>query len=480
MAVLVLLSWILATPGASPSTARGQGAAFEALANAMGRADAWHAMYPEFAAAGAYPGATPRSPSPLMLSVPTSTITPTSAIYLPLIAGSVSETPTTTLERRAIWITRYDWTQLDVAPLPVAIDEMVNRVAGAGFNTIYFQVRGAGEAYYTPGLEPWAARLTSGPVSETLGVDPGWDPLARMVELGHNAGLEVHAYVNVYTAWLVPPDPSRGDLWPPATTPPQMFDRFTYGPLYEAHPGEYALGYDWRQHDVDGVPMPLRSKSCLWASPGLDLVNDYLVDVVSDIVTRYDVDGVHLDLVRYAGAEYSYDPFSNAAAGDVPTPERAQWQRDRVTDLVRRLKTATQAIRPEAEVSAAVWPYYIDLWGKGFKEGYHDYYQDSKGWLASDAVDAIAPMLYGGYSDDAGWWQVLMLDFVESHGGDRGKVYPGIGAHYNDFTELLWRIEAARGAGAPGHAIFSYAALNVHDYWDDLASGPYRLPADPP
>jgi uncharacterized lipoprotein YddW (UPF0748 family) len=476
MAALVLLSWALTVPGASPSMAMTPDAAFEASAGAVGRADAWHATHPAFTGTSSAPTSQARSAA--VPSLPSSTITAANAVYLPLVVGSVSETPTTTVERRALWITRYDWTQLDVAPLPAAIDEMVSHVAGAGFNTIYFQVRGAGDAYYTPGLEPWAARLTSGPVSETLGLDPGWDPLARMVEVGHSADLEVHAYVNVYTAWLSPPDPSRGELWPPATTPPQMFDRFTYGPLYTAHPGEHALGYDWRQHDVAGDPMPLRAKSYLWASPGLDLVNDYLVDVVSDIVARYDVDGVHLDLVRYAGPGYSYDPFSNAAVGDVPTPERAQWQRDRVTDLVRRLKTATQLIRPEAEVSAAVWPYYIDLWGEGFSEGYHDYYQDSKGWLASGAVDAIAPMLYGGYSDDAAWWQTLMSDFV--HSSDGGEVYPGIGGHYGDVSELVWRIEAAREAGAPGHAIFSYAALNVHDYWDDLASGPYRLPADPP
>ncbi|MEW5960121.1 MAG: CotH kinase family protein, partial [Chloroflexota bacterium] len=124
-------------------------------------------------------------------------------------------------ERRAIWVTRYDWTGPPKIPTPQQIDEMVDKIAGAGFNTIFFQVRGTGDAYYTPGLEPWSARLT-GSVGETLGQDPGWDPLARMLDQAHAAGLEVHAYVNVYTAWLPPVEAGDGTLWPPATQPPHL------------------------------------------------------------------------------------------------------------------------------------------------------------------------------------------------------------------------------------------------------------------
>ena len=127
-------------------------------------------------------------------------------------------------------------------PEPEKIDEMVANVAGAGFNAIFFQVRGIGDAYYTPGLEPWAARLSSGTVTESLGVDPGWDPLARLLDVAHTAGVEVHAYVNVYPAWMPVYTSTYSSLAPPATIPPQMFDRFTYGPSHPDHPGEYGLG----------------------------------------------------------------------------------------------------------------------------------------------------------------------------------------------------------------------------------------------
>jgi uncharacterized lipoprotein YddW (UPF0748 family) len=350
-------------------------------------------------------------------------------------------------------------------------------VVDAGFNTIFFQVRGAGDAYYTPGLEPWGARLT-GSIWQTLGQDPGWDPLARMLNKAHAAGLEVHAYINVYPAWLCPPDKSYGQLWPPATSPPHMFDRLTYGPTYAEHPGEHGLGMAWRQHDATGKPMPLTWNKYVWASPGVNQVQDHIVAVVTDVVRRYAVDGVHLDLVRYAGPNYSYDPSSNAEAGTDKTPSRDQWQRDRVTDLVRRVKTQTTSDRPGLWISAAVWPYYQDRWGWEVSEGYSDFYQDSKGWLAAEVVDAIVPMLYNGVADEFAKWQILVKDFLaDSHGR---HVYPGIGADYDDFSAIAQRIEATRQLGAPGHAIFSYGALNRRGYWNYLATGPYAEPATLP
>jgi uncharacterized lipoprotein YddW (UPF0748 family) len=447
---------------------------FEVLAASVGRAEAWYWL-------NDYTASPPEAAqAPLGLSLPplaaqtliTAVLTPT--VYLPLV---INHYPLQ-IERRAIWITRYDWTSLNAGAQPQKIDDLVANVAGAGFNTLFFQVRGAGDAYYTPGLEPWASRLSAGTVTDTLGVDPGWDPLARMLDEAHAAGLEVHAYVNVYPAWLPSPSEAYGPLAPPATTPPQMFDRFTYGPTHPEHPGEYGLAWDWRHHDMGGNPMLLAWGAYLWASPGVDQVQAYIAAVVRDIVTRYPVDGVHLDLVRYAGLMYSYDPDSNAAVGDVRTPARDQWQRDRVTALVQQVSTETHALRPEALVSAAVWPYYKNDLGLQTSSGYHDYFQDSKGWLAAGAVEAIAPMLYGSGSsipDDLGNWRILTEDFMAT--GADGQVYPGIAGYYDNFSAIAQRIAIARELGALGHALFSYAALDSRGYWDDLAAGPYRLPA---
>ena len=110
----------------------GLDAAFEALAGVAGRAEAWYRMHPQFTAAPGGPGRKSEDLRPTEVSA--ATVAPlkvTSAIYLPLVVGSVSEIPTTTVERRAICITRYDWTQLAVAPMPFAVDDIVAKVAGA-------------------------------------------------------------------------------------------------------------------------------------------------------------------------------------------------------------------------------------------------------------------------------------------------------------------------------------------------------------
>jgi len=440
---------------------------FESRAGEIGRAEAWFEQYGRLTRTTSDPKA-PLATGPVLVNSGALTRT----VHLPLVTSTEADP---VVERRAIWVTRYDWTSLTNAPVPQDIDEIVANVASAGFNTIFFQVRGAGDAYYTPGREPWADRLTTGPVSETLGVDPGWDPLARMIQQAHAAGIEVHAYVNVYTAWLSPANETYGHLWPPATVPAQMFDAFTYGPTYTAHPGVHGFGYAWRQHDESLTPMALDWGSYLWASPGVDEVQAHVAAVVGDIVTRYEVDGVHLDLVRYAGRGQSYDPFSNATAGSVKTQQRDQWQRDRVTALVSQVRADAIALRPGSLVSAAVWPTYLDLWGWGTSEGYSDYYQDSKGWLINDAIDAIAPMLYGGLTDDQATWQVLMADFAAL--APYGTVLPGIGGTYADFGAIGARIEAVRAAGLDGHAIFSYSGIDGMGYWDDLAAGPYSIPA---
>jgi uncharacterized lipoprotein YddW (UPF0748 family) len=178
-------------------------------------------------------------------------------------------------------------------------------------------------------------------------------------------------------------------------------------------------------------------------------------------------------LVRYANSPYSYDPTSNAAAGSTKTPSRDQWQRDRVTDLVERAYTIVHETRPQARLSAAVWfCYYANGCGYGLSSGYDDYYQDSLGWLASGVIDGIAPMLYEWQGfNDLETWRTVMLQFQVANAGR--DVYPGISGDFGSFSAIEARIQAVRDAGAAGHAIFSYGAIDRRGYWDDFAAGPY-------
>ena len=122
--------------------------------------------------------------------------------YLPALFGG-DEQEEEMEEVRALWVTRFDWMSAN-NPDPEKIDELVSDASAAGFNVLYFQVRGEADAYYASKFEPWPRRLTG-----TLGQDPGWDPLARLVQRAHANDMQVHAYINVYPLWTgcePPPD----------------------------------------------------------------------------------------------------------------------------------------------------------------------------------------------------------------------------------------------------------------------------------
>jgi uncharacterized lipoprotein YddW (UPF0748 family) len=390
----------------------------------------------------------PPTPTPTPTATPTPTPTPT---------PTATPTPDVGAEVRAIWVHRYDWTSAIRSESPEDIDEIAAKVAGAGFNTIYLQVRANGDAYYTPGLEPWSSRLND---ANILGQNPGWDPLARLIEQAHARGVQVHAYINVFPAWLGTAPPLE------SAQPQHVFWKWW---------GQYGA-FDWRQwHQTYGA-MNLNT-GYLWASPGVDGVRDHVVAVASDLLSRYHLDGLHLDLVRYANNPYSYDPISNLVAGSQKSFERDDWQRGRVTDLVSRVYNVLRDVRPQARLSAAVWFCYApDGCGYGLSSGYDDYYQDSLGWLAQGVIDGIAPMLYEWQGfDNLEIWRDVMLQFQRANAGRH--VYPGISGDFSNFSEIANRIQAARDAGAAGHAIFSYGGVDTRGYWDDFASGPYSQPA---
>ena len=425
-------------------------------------------------------------------------------LFLPVVAREPPPTPTTRptfpptltpaptpsatpwqppngVEARAVWLSRFDWTCLmpncpgGQLPGPSTIRQMVANIDSGGFNMILFQVRGTGDAFYTPGLEPWSARLT-GSVTATLGLDPGWDPLAVMISEAHARGIQVHAYLNVYPIWLGTSPP------PDHTTPPHFFW------VWSRAAGS-GWSY-WRQWDKGHQPM-LLNDNYLWASPGnASLVEDHIVAVAADILRRYPVDGMHLDMLRYANADYSCDPASEARWGApcFTNGDYRAWQRSQVTHLVSRIYS--EGVLPlgrHALLSAAVWWYPQDLWGIGCSGGYDNYYQDSQGWLSLGAIDAEMPMLYGcpAFADGAsgdGKWTTVMQDWL-SHRAGR-FVFPGIHADLS-FASIVARIGAERAYAAsvgavPGHAVYSYSVVNSHGYWGAFASGPYQQRAAAP
>jgi uncharacterized lipoprotein YddW (UPF0748 family) len=396
------------------------------------------------------------------ISVSQRPITTTSAytVYLPLINRNypIAE------EFRGLWVTRFDWTRFGYTVTTSDLDTIVDKAASARFNVLLFQVRGTADAFYASTLEPWSARLT-GSTTKTLGTNPGFDPLTYLITRAHQSGLQVHAYINIFPTW-----PCGVGAPPDNTVPQHLFWTLSHSTTWSG----------WRVHDRPDSPQNIATcADYLWATPALSLIRNHITAVATDIVKRYAVDGLHLDLIRYPGSNYSFDPYTmqafSAALKITPTLTITDWrpnfQREQINAIVRQIYSATTALKPDLLVSAAVWPNYTS--------GYNSYYQDSKGWLAKGVIDANMPMLYSSdIVNDLPAWITRTQSFVDDAHGR--YVFPGISTDYTDVVHITDRIEAARSLGAKGVALFSYGALNTFGYWDDLAAGPFAITATVP
>ncbi len=360
----------------------------------------------------------------------------------------------TLVEARGVWVTRWDFkTAEDV----VAIMETVSQ---AGFNQIYFQVRGTADAYYRSTLEPWAAPLTG-----KLGRDPGWDPLQVAVEAAHERNMELHAWINVATAW-------KGKLPPGRSRPAHIL---------RAHPG-------WRMVYKDGRPMPY-ADAYIFASPTNPEFQKHIQAVVAEIASFYDVDGLHFDYARYPSPDTSYDRVSNRrylqAKKKDPKLTRAAWQREELTRLMLGLKERVREVRPAAVVSAAVTGVYRDRWEWGeVVKGFSDFHQDSHRWAEVRAVDVLVPMIYwkptdppGGRSD----YLTLVKDFAPLL--ENVQVLSGINVEAGGFEVLENEIRIAREQGYPGVVLFAYSALKQRGWFQSLKESVFKrkaLPRSPP
>ena len=321
---------------------------------------------------------------------------------------------------RGLWITRWDYRSSE------DVDRCLDEAARLGVTDVFFQVRGQADAFYRSALEPWGHQL---------GGDPGFDPLARAVRRAHRRGLRLHAWVNVYPLW-------KG-LEPPAD-PDHAWRR---------HP-------DWRLHDDSGRAQPLNDHYVV-ADPTLPAVQDHIAAVLVDLCSRYEVDGLHLDYVRFVSDRLDLvqlwpgDDASLArwrAAGGVGDPRtepetRARhraWIRGEITLLVRRLSRECRAVRPDIEMSAAVL--------RRPDRARDSYLQDAVAWLDEGLVDRIMPMIYTRdiqrFTTDLAAWRAV---------APGPRISPGIGVYKHEPSDLAPQMAATTGTA--GWSLFAYSSL---------------------
>jgi len=355
---------------------------------------------------------------------------------------------------RALWVVRTSLTS------PASIATMVSAARDGGFNTLLVQVRGRGDAYYNGGLEPRPSALDS---------QPGFDPLATTIARAHEAGLKVHAWINVNLVAGVNELPSAREhvvyrhpewLMVPRALAADLAGVDPHSPEYLGRLARYVRS---QPKVVEG----------LYVSPIPDAAVAYTVSVVRDIVSRYAVDGVHFDYARYPTDDFDYGREALAAfradlAPDLTPADRHRYdarlagepliytsafperwrafRASRLTGLVARLSDAVRTARPGTVVSAAVGP--------DADESAAWRLQDWPTWIARNLVDVICPMAYT--TDGAVF--ASQIAAVRAIAGSH-PVWAGIGAYRLTPAEIAENVRTARRLGVGGVILFSYDSL---------------------
>lgn len=331
-------------------------------------------------------------------------------------------------ELRGLWVDCWNPGILD----RVQCEQLVKTARANGFNALFIEVRKTGDACYHSSFVPRATNI-----------EEGFDPLATVIELAHDTTggkrrLEVHAWGVVYRVWRKtqgrPPDERHVILKNP----------------------------EWLNlHRVKKT----ESEEGMYLDPAHPEAQEHLVQAFLEIAENYDVDGLHLDYVRYPDGEWGYTPTSlqlyEQLTGASGTPSPADpawmhWRRFQVTSFVRRLYGELACRKPSVRLSAALTP-----WG-GVEKGYEGSapmtrtFQDWVLWKEKGFLDWLCLMNYKRQhvrrqaSDFKDWCQL-------AHDAP-GQAYDaiGMGNYLNSIANSAIQMKAIRDIGNDGAVVYCY------------------------
>ena len=339
-------------------------------------------------------------------------------------------------EIRAMWLDRGTIVK---AGSEQRLAEIFDRLAAAGINTVLFETVNAGYPIYPSEVAPQANPLVR-----------GWDPLAAAVKLAHERDIELHAWV-----WTFAAGNQRHNLLVnlPADYP---------GPVISAHP-------DWASYDNRGSLFP-PGQGKPFLDPANRAVRKYLQQMLTEIVNRYQVDGIHLDYVRYPfqdpGADRTYgygiaarQQFQQQTGVDplkLKPSDRSLWQRwtefraEQIDSFVAEVAQQLRQQRPNLILSAAVFP-------MSEHDRTHKLQQHWEVWANRGDVDLIVPMTY---APDTYRFQKLAQPWLTSTKLGSVLILPGIRLLNLPVLAAVDQIQLARDLPVSGYSLFAVENLN--------------------
>ena len=308
-----------------------------------------------------------------------------SILLMCFIASIVFASTLPKRELRAVWLStvvNIDWPKSKYDSDSKKQNDLkayLIKLKDSGCNAVLMQVRCSCDAMYKSDIEPWSYWF-SGVQGQGPAVE--WDPLTFAVEEAHKLGMELHAWVNPYRAVVNPSSTYNSNY-------------ISSEHITKQHP-EWILKFS----DVDIL------------NPGLPQVRDYINNVLLDIVTRYDIDGLHMDDYFYPYSGIDNEDASTFASYSRGFGNIHDWRRDNINLLIKSVMDSINIAKPWVKWGVSPFGIYRPNVPQGISgmDAYNTLYCDPLAWLRDGSVDYLTPQCYWpfGGGQDYGllipWW----------------------------------------------------------------------------
>jgi len=359
-------------------------------------------------------------------------------LTLLLIATSafpqVSEEPK---EIRGVWIVRHNLTTAE------RIDKLLKNAEEMQFTDLFVQIRGRGDAYYNSSIEPRAE-----------GVSADFDPLGYLLSKTANKPYGIHVWLNALYFWSAEKQPDSPEH------------------IFHQRPEWIVQPFNYDSTKTDKLKTNLRNQEGLYHSPVNDEVKAYLLSVIKDILSNYEVDGLHLDYIRYPGREYGFnedarerfknkhfiDPLSFKKYPDTFIANHGQtgydfhfsrwgaFLRDELSNFVQDVSEYVHSNHPKVKLSAAVKP---DL-----KKAHWEFFQEWDRWVNEGWLDYAIPM---NYTPDASTFLRRSREMMSAV--DSSKLIMGVALYNQTSTAAMQKVKQFRELSPSGFMLFSYDSI---------------------
>ncbi len=316
-----------------------------------------------------------------------------------------------------------------------AID-LLDNISEMGFNAVFLQVRPSCDAFYKSEIFPWSKYLTG---TQGQSPDNDFDPLAFFVDEAHKRGLELHAWINPYRVTATSSDNDLLSANNPAVLYPELTVTYTDGKIY--------------------------------LNPGEPKARQLILDGIDEIITNYDVDGIHLDDYFYPGEDFDdTDAFQKygqefSSIGD--------WRRNNNDLLISGINDLIEDKNPDIEFGVSpggIWANESsNLLGSetNGNQTYYDSYADTRKWVKEEYVDYILPQIYWNIGHAAADYKVLVNWWSEASESTNVELYIGQAAYkagsddisdpWYGVSEIREQVDLNRNtSNVNGYSMFSY------------------------